>query len=224
MASGTQQQEHTLVAPATFPLRIGRLEVVAPSRPTVDETAERVARALQELAQSLPATTSAATTGRAPVLPTATGVAPALQTATVVADTLQTATVVAPATTATTIGHWRALLPELEAELADELKAFRRAMRSARIAPDYLNRDIVPSTKSGAWMVFHAEQEIDGRPLAFSVYVRRCANQLAVNENASRHGLSPLFTQAFPWDPPTADDVRLGLQTRLRTCAGRRRR
>ena len=111
--------------------------------------------------------------------------------------------------------RWQTLLPRLESELTAELKLFRRFMRVHRIDPDYVNRDVVPAAKSGAWEILRQQQTIDDRPRSFVLYVRRSTNQFAVIEDNSYFGLGPLFTRAFPWHPPTADAVRDALQARM---------
>ena len=113
---------------------------------------------------------------------------------------------------------WRSLLPRLEGEIADELKIFRRSMRAAKILPDYVNRDVFPRSKSGMWEVHFDERTIHGfGTLRFTIYVRRSADQLAVNENGGMpFVVNSNFTRGFPWDPPTADDLRRGMTARMR--------
>lgn len=113
---------------------------------------------------------------------------------------------------------WRSLLPRLEQEAAEDLKQFRKSMRAARILPDYVNQDVFPRGKSGAWEIFFDRREVAGEALSFTIYVRRSGDQLAVNENGGHpFVVTSNFTRAFPWDPPTADDLRRGMTARMRS-------
>lgn len=114
---------------------------------------------------------------------------------------------------------WRTLLPRLEQEIAPELKVFRKSMRAARILPDYVNRDVFPRSKSGAWEIYFDERTVPGHGTqCFTLYVRRSADQLAVNENGGHpFVVTSNFTTEFPWDPPTADDLRRGMVARMRS-------
>jgi hypothetical protein len=110
------------------------------------------------------------------------------------------------------------VLPVLEREIASELKRFRKSMKAARMLPDYTNPDIFPPSRSGAWEIYHEKRTLEtGETLLYVIYVRRSSDQLAVNENGGHpYVLTPNFTQEFPWAPPTADELRAGMASRMR--------
>lgn len=108
---------------------------------------------------------------------------------------------------------WRALLPSLEAELGDDLRRFRKRMLAGKVPADYVNRDLIGSRRSGAWAVLRVVRD----STEFTLYVRRFADQLAVNENGGHpYVVTSNFSSTFAGPAPTSEELREGFDAALR--------